>query len=469
VRATPRTKTLFFLAAFLYVACIFLGRLSLCLLGSFILLYVLYARASFSFATKALEVEAIRDADPHAHTSYPFPVTVDVAVTNHDVAYLHVTDDVPSGCTIVEGEPTMGRMMPPYARLSFGYTCAVDSQQSLTFPYVHVTLRDKRGMFECHEDVECRTTVHVHESPERVKAAEKLASRTFREEAGEESELHIDGDEFHGLREHMYGDRPSSIDWKTSSRTQTLLTKLLEEEESGKFYILLDISHSMRRAYGEQTKLHHGIILSMQLSRILLSHENSVGFVACEEYALSSFVRAGKEKRQYNHILEALSSLPALLPASAMPSDLSYEAPNDEQSASFLSSVIPFLSGVKRRVSSTISSSGIFETIRSISAEEGDVHLVVISDVESNVTQLLSSLRFARRNNHTVTLIAPYTPWYAVDLSELDVDEAERWYTAYLTRTRRLRTLSRTGVNVIEETPEDTIEIIYPQMKRWMR
>jgi len=469
VRATPRTKALLFFSVLLYIGSIFLERLSLALLGSFILLYVLYARASFSFATRSLEIDATRDTESHAHTTHPFPVTLDVAVSNHDAIRLNVCDDVPDGCTIIEGEHTLERMLPPYARLAFGYTCAVDTQQTIAFDTVEVSLQDKRGLFERCEDVECRTTVHVRESPERVRAAEKLATRTFREEAGEDSELHVDGDEYHGIREHMHGDRLSTIDWKTSSRSQTLLTKLLEEDESGTFYIVLDISHSMRRAYGDQTKLHHGIILSMQLARLLLSHENSVGFVACEEYSVTSFVRSGKTKHQYNDILAALSSLPSLLPASVSAPHLAQEAPNDEKSVSFLSSIVPFISGVRRRVSSTLSSSGIFETIRTISAEEGSSHIIVISDVESNVSQLLSSLRYARRNNHVITLIAPYTPWYAVDLSELDIDEAESWYASYLTRKRRLRSLSRTGVNVIEETPEDTIEIIYPQMKRWMR
>lgn len=47
-----------------------------------------------------------------------------------------------------------------------------------------------------------------------------------------------------GIREYMPGDRFSWIDWKTTARKQSLMTKEFEQEKSTEYYLILDTSYS---------------------------------------------------------------------------------------------------------------------------------------------------------------------------------------------------------------------------------
>lgn len=83
--------------------------------------------------------------------------------------------------------------------------------------------------------------------------------------------------EFAHHRQYAPGDAIRSIDWRVYGRTERYYTKLYEAETNFDCYLLIDASASMSYASGSVSKLEYAKFLAASLAYIVLKQRDSVG------------------------------------------------------------------------------------------------------------------------------------------------------------------------------------------------
>ena len=83
--------------------------------------------------------------------------------------------------------------------------------------------------------------------------------------------------EFAHHRQYSPGDALRTIDWRVFGRTERYYTKLYEAETNYDCYLLLDASASMNYGSGKVSKLEYAKFLAASLAYIVLKQRDSVG------------------------------------------------------------------------------------------------------------------------------------------------------------------------------------------------
>ena len=83
--------------------------------------------------------------------------------------------------------------------------------------------------------------------------------------------------EFAHHRQYAPGDAIRSIDWRVFGRTDRYYTKLYEAETNFDCYLLIDASSSMTYASGKVSKLEYAKFLAASLAYLVLKQRDSVG------------------------------------------------------------------------------------------------------------------------------------------------------------------------------------------------
>jgi uncharacterized protein (DUF58 family) len=83
--------------------------------------------------------------------------------------------------------------------------------------------------------------------------------------------------EFAHHRQYAPGDAMRTIDWRVFGRTDRYYTKLYEAETNFDCYVLIDASSSMNYASGKVSKLEYAKYLAASLAYLVLKQRDSVG------------------------------------------------------------------------------------------------------------------------------------------------------------------------------------------------
>ncbi len=467
IAATRVTRVLLLISAASFAYGYFFATLTPPLVGGTILLYILYEKLLFFQAIKNVEMSCERQVCEVLYSKEPYDVFV--TCTNASTATLHMCldDTLPNGVSLLysETDPTL---VWPGEQADMGYVLAWEQRGTYRWGNVIIKVQDANRLFSTLLSVEVLTERYVHDSRDRIKAAERIAKKTTKEGLPLALLGYSVGDEYGGIREYLPGDRPSIIDWKSASRLQSLVSKLLESEDVSSFSFLVDASSSMRTDYGGQSSISYAVLLSLQLSRILLLHEQSVGFASFNEHSTIEVLTPQKGNRQYALILDALKSVPSSF---AVEDGLDVPYASDANGAEgFLAAVSPFFTRVRSSMAHP-GRGGLAELLALIKADSSErSQVIIISDLISGSDKMVRTLRTMRPESMGITVIVPYLPWFAQDVGTLSLEDAKRFYSSYMVRKRRLMSLERMpGVTIIEGTPHDSIEIMYKMIGRSRR
>ncbi len=113
--------------------------------------------------------------------------------------------------------------------------------------------------------------------------------------------------EFEQIKHYIPGDDTRSINWKASGRTATLMVNQYEDERSQPIYCLIDKSRNMRMPFNGLSLLDYAINTSLVISNIVLRKHDKAGLLTFSN-KLSSFIKAEKNSKQLNKILQSLYS-----------------------------------------------------------------------------------------------------------------------------------------------------------------
>lgn len=111
--------------------------------------------------------------------------------------------------------------------------------------------------------------------------------------------------EFEQIKHYVPGDDTRSLNWKASSRSASLMVNQYEDERSQPIYCLIDKSRNMRMPFNGLSLLDYAINTSLVISNIVLRKHDKAGLLTFSN-KLSSFVKAEKNSKQLNKILQSL-------------------------------------------------------------------------------------------------------------------------------------------------------------------
>ena len=221
-----------------------------------------------------------------------------------------------------------------------------------------------------------------------------------------------------GIRPYEPGDRLKDIDWKSTSRLQKHMTKLFQKQDMIETTILLDCSRSMRRTSGKSSKVEHATTIAIHLSKILQSLRHPVGLVAYDEFKTLTMI---EPTNNYMKFFEALTSIPeqihtkeySLAPFLETEENTLHDREEHQQ---FLSTVFPFLAKGKRTIHHPAQASGIYEAVHHLLLNKTTKkHLIVITDLETDLTSLYQTLHLAHSKHFIIWLLTSFTPSYHLD------------------------------------------------------
>jgi uncharacterized protein (DUF58 family) len=111
--------------------------------------------------------------------------------------------------------------------------------------------------------------------------------------------------EFDHIKNYVKGDDYSSINWKASSRANTLMVNHYEDEKSQQVYSLIDKSRNMLMPFNGMSLLDYAINTSLVISNTALNKYDKAGLISFSN-KIGSVLKAGKNNNQLKLILEAL-------------------------------------------------------------------------------------------------------------------------------------------------------------------
>ncbi|MFW6121025.1 MAG: DUF58 domain-containing protein [Petrotogales bacterium] len=364
-------------------------------------------------------------------------------------------DCLPEDTMLIKGNNTGHNLLKPGGEMILEYQIKFTSRGNHSFNQVKLKLSDVWNLYTLHIQKEHRTEVVLHSDPQEIQKAKRVSQREHVEILtpsliGTET-IH----EMEGIRDYMPGDRLKDIEWKATSRLQKLMTKLWEKKEIITTILLLDCSQSMRRTTQEKSKIEHASNLAVQLTNILQSIRHPVGMIAFDEYKI---IKNTQPSYDYKPVFENLSDLPNQIKTS----DYSISNHTDIQKVKtdkpmehqrFLSTVFPFLAQGKRTIKHSLQASGVYEALRYLMMDNKTKHLVIISDLETNVQSLYRAITMAHAHKYNIWLLTPFSAFYHMDKTQLTSDQLEKIYTAYAHRQTILAKIRKMNIDIVELAP----------------
>jgi len=111
--------------------------------------------------------------------------------------------------------------------------------------------------------------------------------------------------EFEQIKSYVQGDDIRSINWKATSRRNSLMVNQYEDERSQQVYTIIDKSRSMHMPFNGLSLLDYSINTSLVISNIALKKYDKAGLITFS-HSIGSTLKAESSELQLKKILNAL-------------------------------------------------------------------------------------------------------------------------------------------------------------------
>lgn len=111
--------------------------------------------------------------------------------------------------------------------------------------------------------------------------------------------------EFEQIKNYVQGDDIRSINWKATSRRNTLMVNQYEDERSQQMYSIIDKSRAMHMPFNGLSLLDYAVNTSLVISNIALKKYDKAGLISFSD-TIGSTIKAERSPIQIKKILNAL-------------------------------------------------------------------------------------------------------------------------------------------------------------------
>lgn len=237
------------------------------------------------------------------------PVNKDTHVTlafDHTLPYgisLQVMDDIPE---TFSAENTVHSMtVEPNKKVILKYRVRPCIRGPHAFRWVDLRVKSPLGLWEKQYRVGMLSEARVFPDFSLVSGLKLLASENNIAQAGlKRRQRRGDGMDFHQLREFREGDVLRQVDWKATSRRQSLISREYQEERNQSIVIMLDGGRRMRAMDGELTQFDHALNASLLLSYLALRQGDRVNIMNFSDK--SQWLTALRGPQTINSIINGL-------------------------------------------------------------------------------------------------------------------------------------------------------------------
>ncbi|MBX7207960.1 MAG: DUF58 domain-containing protein [Verrucomicrobiaceae bacterium] len=178
-----------------------------------------------------------------------------------------------------DGLPWSG-VLPPGEVARLTYDLHFTRRGAQTFSAAHVLARSSLGLWENLYRVAGGTDTRCYPDYEPVVRFALLATANREEQMGIVKRRRAGATlDFHQLREYQDGDVLSRIDWKATSRRQTLVSRDYEEQRNQTIILVPDCGRRMRAMDGELSQFDHCLNAMLLISFIALRQGDEAGII----------------------------------------------------------------------------------------------------------------------------------------------------------------------------------------------
>lgn len=114
-----------------------------------------------------------------------------------------------------------------------------------------------------------------------------------------------ENDEFELIREYVSGDNIKSINWKATSRSNTLMVNQFQNSRSQNVYFVIDKGRAMKMPFDDLTLLDYSINSTLAIANIVLKKYDRVGLITFSEQ-VDSRIKADHQNNQLSLISKHL-------------------------------------------------------------------------------------------------------------------------------------------------------------------
>ena len=175
------------------------------------------------------------------------------------------------------------------------------------FGHVHLYISSRFfNLIELRKSFDVQKVVEVYPSIIQMK---KYELETFNQVATMSGIKRVrrigQNDEFEHIRSYTPGDNIASINWKATSRQQSLLINQYQDTRSQSVFCIIDKGRSMKMPFQEMSLLDYAINSTLVLSNIILKKYDKAGLITFND-TLSSVVYADNKSGQLSRITRTL-------------------------------------------------------------------------------------------------------------------------------------------------------------------
>lgn len=204
------------------------------------------------------------------------PVTLTLRHTLNRPLNMMVHDGLPPDAA-TEGLPWQVHL-PPHEHLQLSYDAHFVRRGMHAFQPAHLLISSFLGLWQRLYRPGPVNETRCYPNYEPVVRFALLATANREEQMGiikrKRSGATLD---FHQLREYQDGDVLSRVDWKATSRRQTLVSRDYEEQRNQSVILVPDCGRRMRAMDGELTQFDHCLNAMLLISYIALRQGDEVG------------------------------------------------------------------------------------------------------------------------------------------------------------------------------------------------
>jgi uncharacterized protein (DUF58 family) len=207
-----------------------------------------------------------------------------------------------------------------FQKRDFKYDIALPEGQSTTihyelkplsrgvysFGYTNALVSSRLGLVQRRLRVAAPADVDVYPSIVQMKRYELRAIRHIAHESGIKKMRRIGHSyEFEQIKNYVEGDDYRSVNWKASSRHNTLMVNQYEDEKSQQIYCIVDKSRAMKMPFNGLSLMDYAINTTLAISNIILKKQDKAGLLSFSD-VIGTTLKAERDTGQLHRILESL-------------------------------------------------------------------------------------------------------------------------------------------------------------------
>lgn len=223
-------------------------------------------------------ISAAREVPGRFALGVPSPVTLTLSHTMRHPMQVAVHDGLPLAAEAA-GLPWEG-LLPPNEQVELTYDVHFTKRGPHSFAPAQVLAGSRLGLWLRLHAVAAPSETRCYPNYEPVVRFALLATANREEQMGIVKRRRTGATlDFHQLREYQDSDVLSRVDWKATSRRQTLISRDYEEQKNQSILLVPDCGRRMRAMDGELSQFDHCLNAMLLIAYIALRQGDEVGVV----------------------------------------------------------------------------------------------------------------------------------------------------------------------------------------------